>query len=151
MAWRDHSNPSSQSSGSPGPSPPRWSCCSWCWLVLEEGRGEGDAEGQREEGKKVDKQGPCLLVRLSPACNFQLSELLICVSNNSARFSRSVLSDSLRLHGLQHDRPPCPSPTPGVYPNSSPSRWCHPTISSFVVPFRLQSFPPSRVHKFFSG
>ena len=58
--------------------------------------------------------------------------------------SHSVVSDSLRPHGLQHARPPCPSPTPRVYPNSCPlSRWCHPTISSSVVPFssRLQSFP----------
>ena len=53
------------------------------------------------------------------------------------------MSDSLRPHGLQHTRPPCPSPTPGVYSNSSPlSQWCHPTISSSVVPFScLQSFP----------
>ena len=52
----------------------------------------------------------------------------------------------LRLHGLQHTRPPCPSPTPGVYSNSCPlSRWYHPTISSSVVPFSscLQSFPAS--------
>ena len=56
------------------------------------------------------------------------------------------MSDSLRPHELQHDRPPCPSPIPGVYSNSSPlSRWCHPTISSSVVPFSswLQSFPAS--------
>ena len=56
------------------------------------------------------------------------------------------MSDSLRLHGLQHARPPCPSPTPGVYPNSCPlSQWCHPTISSSVIPFSscLQSFPAS--------
>ena len=55
------------------------------------------------------------------------------------------MSDSLRPHGL-HARPPCPSPTPGVYPNSCPlSRWCHPTISSSVIPFtsHLQSFPAS--------
>ena len=46
------------------------------------------------------------------------------------------MSDSLRPHGLQHTRPPCPSPTPGVYPNSCPlSWWCHSTISSSVVPF----------------
>ena len=49
--------------------------------------------------------------------------------------SRSVVSDSSRPHGLQPTRPPCPSPTPGVYPNSCPSsRWCHPTISSSVSP-----------------
>ena len=54
-------------------------------------------------------------------------------------------SDSLRPHGLQHTRPPCLSPTPRVYSNSRPlSRWCHPTISSSVVPFYcLQSFPAS--------
>ena len=62
------------------------------------------------------------------------------------QFSRSVVSDSLRPHELQHARPPCPSPTPRVYPNPCPlSRWCHPTISSSVVPFSscLQSFPTS--------
>ena len=56
----------------------------------------------------------------------------------------SVVSNSLQPHGLQHTRPPCPSPTPGVYSNSCPlSQWCHPTISSYVVPFSscLQSFP----------
>ena len=62
------------------------------------------------------------------------------------QFSHSVLSNSLWPHGLQHARPSCPSPTPGVYPNSCPlSQWCHPTISSSVVPFSscLQSFPAS--------
>ena len=62
------------------------------------------------------------------------------------QFSRSVVSNSLRPHGLQHARPPCPSPTSGAYSNSCPlSRWCHPTISSSVSPFssRLQSFPAS--------
>ena len=56
------------------------------------------------------------------------------------------MSDSLLPHGPQHARPPCPSPTPGVYPNSCPlSRWCHPTISSSVISFSscLQSFPAS--------
>ena len=64
----------------------------------------------------------------------------------SVQFSCSVMSDSLWLHEPQHTRPPCPSPTPGVYPNSCPSsRWCHPTISSSVVPFSScpQSFPAS--------
>ena len=58
----------------------------------------------------------------------------------------SVVSDSLQPHGLQHAKPPCPSPIPGVYSNSHPlSQWCHPTISSSVVPFSscLQSFPAS--------
>ena len=58
----------------------------------------------------------------------------------------SVVSNSLRSHGLQHTRPLCPSPTPGLYSNSSPlSWWCHPTISSSVIPFssHLQSLPAS--------
>ena len=62
----------------------------------------------------------------------------------SVQFSRSVVSDSLRPHELQHARPPCPSPTPGVHSNSRPSnRWCHLTISSSVVPFSScpQSLP----------
>ena len=61
-------------------------------------------------------------------------------------FSRSVVSDSLRPHGLQHTRPACPSPIPRVYSNSCPSTsWCHSTILSSVVPFSssLQSFPAS--------
>ena len=64
----------------------------------------------------------------------------------SVQFSRSVVFDSLRTHGLQPTRLPCPSPTPGVCSNSCPlSRWCHSTISSSVVPFSscLQSFPAS--------
>ena len=64
----------------------------------------------------------------------------------SDQFSCSVVSDSLWPHGLQHTRLPCPSPTTGVYSNSCPlSRWCHPTISSSVIPFSacLQSFPAS--------
>ena len=64
---------------------------------------------------------------------------------SSVQFSCSVVSDSLRSHGPQHARPPCLSPTPGVHSNSCPlSRWCHPTISSSVVPFSCpQSFPAS--------
>ena len=62
---------------------------------------------------------------------------------SSVQFSHSVVSDSLRAHGLQHARPPCPSPTPRVYSNSSPSSWwCQPFISFSIVPFssHLQSF-----------
>ena len=67
-------------------------------------------------------------------------------SFSSVQFSRSVMSNSLWPLQLKHDRLPCPSPTPGACSNSSPlSPWCHPTISSSVVPFssRLQSFPAS--------
>ena len=66
------------------------------------------------------------------------------VMSGSAQFSHSVMSDSLQLHGLQHSRLPCPSPTPWARSNSCPlSQWCQPTISSSVVPFSscLQSFP----------
>ena len=68
------------------------------------------------------------------------------VQFSSVQFSRSVLSDSLRSHELQHARPPCPSPSPGIYSNLCPSsRWCHPAISSSVVPFSScpQSLPAS--------
>jgi len=67
-------------------------------------------------------------------------------SLSSVQFSRSVVSDSLRPHELQHARPPCPSPIPGVHSNSRPSsQWCHPAISSSVVPFSscLQSLSAS--------
>ena len=63
-----------------------------------------------------------------------------------SQFSQTAMSDSLWPHGLQHHRPPCPSPTPGVYSNScSLSQWCHPTISTSVIPFssHIQFFPAS--------
>ena len=69
-----------------------------------------------------------------------------CVWSFIFQFSHSVVSNSVWPHGLQHARPPCPSPTPRAYSNSHPlSQWCHPTISSSVVPFSscLQSFPAS--------
>ena len=65
---------------------------------------------------------------------------------SSVQFSRSVVSDSLWPHESQHARPPCPSPSPRVYSNSCPSsQWCHPAISSSVIPFSScpQSLPPS--------
>ena len=74
--------------------------------------------------------------------------LIIChpLQFSSVQFSLSVMSNSLQPPGLQHSRPPCPTSTPGVYLNSCPlSWWCHPTMSSSVVPFSscLQSFPAS--------
>ena len=61
---------------------------------------------------------------------------IIYIQFSSVQFSLSVVSDSLRPHELQHTRPPCPSPTPGVHSNLLPSSpWCHPAISSSVVPF----------------
>ena len=78
------------------------------------------------------------------------------LSTPSVQFSRSVVSDSLRPHESQHARPPCPSPTHGVHSNSHPSSpWCHPAISSSVVPFSScpQSLPASEsfpMRQFFS-
>ena len=72
----------------------------------------------------------------------------------ASQFSCSVVSNSLWPHELQHARPPCPSPTPRVYSNSCPlSWWCHPTMSSSVVPFSscLQSFPASGSFKWVSS
>ena len=72
----------------------------------------------------------------------------------SVQFSHSFVSDSVPPHELQHARPPCPSPTPGVHPNSCPSsQWCHPAISSSVIPFSScpqflpasESFPMSQL------
>ena len=72
-------------------------------------------------------------------------KLVNCDYLSTVQFSHSVVSDSLWPHGLQHARPPYPSPTPRVYSNSCPShQWCHPTLSSSVIPFsHLQSFPAS--------
>ena len=81
----------------------------------------------------------CIFVHL-PSCSLSY------LSCDSVQFSRSIMSNSLWPHGLQHPRPPCLSPTPRVYSNSCPlSWWCHPTILSSVVLFSscLQSFPAS--------
>ena len=83
-----------------------------------------------------------------------LIEIGIKVQFSSVHFSHSVVSDSLRPHESQHARPPCPSPSPGVHSNSpTSSPWCHPAISSSVVPFSSclqsllvsESFPMSQL------
>ena len=78
---------------------------------------------------------------------FQMWYILLNIFfSSSVQFSHSVISNSLRPHELQHARPPCPSPTPGVHSNSHPSsQWCHSAISSSVVPFSScpQSIPVS--------
>ena len=77
---------------------------------------------------------------------YYLCKLILFVLFGSIQFSCSVMSDSSPPYGLQHARPPCASPTPGVYSNSCPlSQWYHTTISSSVLPFfsHLQSFPVS--------
>ena len=80
------------------------------------------------------------------ASNSYISDKHHALKELSVQFSRSVVSDSLWPHELQHTRPPCPSPTPGVHSNSCPlSGWCHPAISSNVIPFSScpQSLPTS--------
>ena len=89
--------------------------------------------------------------RSAPAFHHELLDLFsshpsTSVQFSSVQFSRSVVSDSLRPHESQHARPPCPSPTPQVHSDSHPSnQWCHPAISSSVVPFSScpQSLPAS--------
>ena len=81
-----------------------------------------------------------------PTAKKGLFTLVPALTNDSVQFSHSVMSDSWRPHESQHIRPPCPSPVPGVYSNSCPSsQWCHPAISSSVVPFSScpQSLPAS--------
>ena len=91
------------------------------------------------------------LVVLANECVFMIYILHLSRSFETHRvvqfqFSHSIVSDSLQPHGLQHARPPCQSPTPGVYSNSCPlSWWCYPTISSSVVPFSSSIFPRIRV------
>ena len=86
---------------------------------------------------------------LSISSSWSFSQLF-----SSVQFSRSVVSDSSQPHESQHARPPCPSPNPGVHPDSRlSSQWCHPAISSSVVPFSScpqslpasQSFPMSKL------
>ena len=87
----------------------------------------------------------------------QFVDPFICWQISSVQLSCSLVSDSLWPHGLQHTRHPCPSPTPGVYSNSCPSRWwCYPIISSSVIPFffHLKSFPAPgsfQMRQFFSS
>ena len=97
----------------------------------------------------LDYERTCLIcksIKTGQGFFSQLTSLSCQRVLSSFQFSRSVVSDSLRPHEPQHARPPCPSPTPRVHPNSCPSsRWWHPAISSSVVPFSScpQSLPAS--------
>ena len=82
----------------------------------------------------------------SAKVRMKIEDLFVNLSMCSIQCSCSVMSDSLRPHEVQHARPPCPSPTPGIHPNPCPlSRWCHPAISSSVMLFSScpQSLPAS--------
>ena len=98
---------------------------------------------KNEETEPKQKQHPGVVVT-GDGSKVQCYKEQNCFS--SVQFSHSVVSDSLQPHESQHARPPCPSQTPGVHSNSCPlSRWCHPAISSSVVPFFScpQSLPAS--------
>ena len=101
----------------------------------------------RISGGQRDVPKPCCALNSHDCTSFQVFQCRPAFSQSSSvQFSRSVVSDSLRPRELQHTRPPRPSPTPGVHSNSCPlSRWCHPAISSSVVPFSScpQSLPAS--------
>ena len=91
--------------------------------------------GPHQEAPEQEAEGPQTVLRIPGRAEF-----------SSVQFGRSVVSSSLRPHESQHTRPPCPSPTPGVDSNPCPSsQWCHPAISSSVVPFSScpQSLPAS--------
>ena len=94
----------------------------------------------RNRKRKGKKKAPCFRDILYKSALLSLTHRIHPVSSVISQ------SDSLQPHGLQHARPPCPSPTPGAFSNSCPSSWwCHPTISSSATPFSscLQSFPVS--------
>ena len=91
-------------------------------------------------------QVKCQTKNTLPAIPYKIGAMKLMVTQGSVQFSRSIMSSSLWPHGLQHARLPCPSPTPKACSNSCPSsQWCHPTITSRVIPFssHLQSFPAS--------
>ena len=93
-----------------------------------------------------DIKGRYLWIYIYPSPSYMYIRQVYLYYISSVQFSCSVMSDSLRPHKLQHTRLPCPSPTPGVHSNPCPlCRWCHPTISSSVIPFSSfpQSFPTS--------
>ena len=118
----------------------RGSRAGWCWNIFL---------GWEHFRNPKGRYGTSLVVqRLRIHLPMQGTRVgsLVREDTTSFWFSCSVVSDSLRSHGLQYTRPPCPSPTPGAHSNSCPSsQGCHPVISSSVVPFTsyLQSFPAS--------
>ena len=120
------------------------------WLIPGSKRFAGGRNGNPIQysclGNLVDRRAWWATVHGVPKQLTHTHHLNIDRSLQSVQFSRSVVSDSLRPHESQHTRPPCPSPTPGVHSDSRPSsQWCHPAISSCVVPFSScpQSLPAS--------
>ena len=108
-----------------------------------------DIRKVKEKGIGFTLQHLYISRKIRPIHLFLVRRISLGMSNllqRSVQFSHSVMSDSLQPHESQHARPPCPSPTPGVHPNSCPSsQWCHPAISSSVIPVSScpQSLPAS--------
>ena len=108
-------------------------------------------------GEWLGHEGGALMNEISDLMKQTPESFLVSFTTCSVEFNHSVMSHSLRPYGLQHARPPCPSSTPKAYSNSCPFHWwCHPTISSSVVPFSsyLQSFPASEsfpISQFFTS
>ena len=121
--------------------------CTVQWWFKKICKGDESLEDEEQSGwpSEVDNDHLRAIIKVDP------------LQFNSVQFSHSVVSDSLQPHESQHTRPPCPSPTPRVYPNSCPlSQWCHQTMLSSVVPFssHLQLFPASgsfQMSQFFSS
>ena len=116
--------------------------------IQQKGRQQETISRKSVKGLVIGHEFPCAKQSSSGPPEFPLPDPCSHSRDlpSSVQFSCSIVSDSLRPHGLQHARLPCPSPTPGVYLNSCPlSRWYHPTVSSSVLPFSscLQSFPAS--------
>ena len=119
-----------------------WCCKSWTWLSDYTTTNEGIIAVfvMVKKGCHI-VDGWCDALSRAFATKFSKCKSALF---SSVQFSRSVMSDSLRPHESQHARPPCPSPTPRVHSNSRPlSQWCHPAISSSVIPFSScpQSLP----------
>ena len=99
------------------------------------GRSPGEGKGYPLQYYGLENSMDCIDHGVTKSWT-QLSDFHLHKPFSSVQFSCSVVSDSLRSHESQHTRPPCPSPSPGVHSNSRPSSWwCHPAISSSVVPF----------------
>ena len=116
-------------------------CAGWRTILHGEGLSSVSRDFQQPQPCSVN---PRSASKITPITKGALTNSKM--TKQAIQFSRLVVSDSLWPHESQHARPPCPSPTPGVHPNPCPSsRWCHPTISSFVIPFSSypQSFPAS--------
>ena len=124
----------------------------WGSVLVTSGEGNGNPleyflPGKFHGQRSLVSYNPCGLKESDMTEYLHMTSSYLLLLQNfvtSVQFSRSVMSDSLQPHELQHTRPPCPSPTPRVYTNPCLSSWwCHPTISSSIVSFSscLQSFP----------